>query len=178
MNLSMSSSSDCGAWGEDDTDGQDVEHLLKGDVLVLHLAPNGVRRLDALLDVILDAHLVERLLDGCGELREQLMTRGLCRSEFLLDDLILLRVLVAEAEVFKLALNLVESQAVGQGGVDVKRLTRYLILFVGGLALQGTHIVKSVADFDENHADVIAHGEQQLLEVLGLRRCLFTEDAT
>ncbi len=49
---------------------------------------------------------------------------------------------------------------------------------VGWLRFQGAHVVQSVADFDENHSDVIAHGEQQLLEVFCLCRSLDSKDAT
>ena len=38
--------------------------------------------------------------------------------------------------------------------------------------------MQSVAYLDDDHTDIIAHGEQQLLEVLGLCRCLFAEDTT
>ena len=51
-------------------------------------------------------------------------------------------------------------------------------MFVGWLRFQGAHVVQSVADFDENHSDVIAHGEQQLLEVFCLCRSLVSKDAT
>ena len=50
-------------------------------------------------------------------------------------------------------------------------------MLVGRLTLKRTHIVQSVAYLDDDHADIITHGEQQLLEVLGLCRCLFAEDS-
>jgi hypothetical protein len=37
--------------------------------------------------------------------------------------------------------------------------------------------VQAVADFDEDDADVLAHRQQQLLEVLRLSRSLLAEDA-
>jgi len=46
-------------WCEDDTDGQYVVYFLEGDVLGLHLAPDGVWGLDALDDFVVESHLVE-----------------------------------------------------------------------------------------------------------------------
>ena len=53
---------------EDDTDGKDVIYIFEGHMLVLHLAPYRIRCLDALLDLVVDAHLVKRLFDGSLEL--------------------------------------------------------------------------------------------------------------
>ena len=44
---------------EDDADGKDVIDLFEGDMLVLHLVPDGVRCLYTFLDLILDTHLSE-----------------------------------------------------------------------------------------------------------------------
>ena len=44
--------------------------------------------------------------------------------------------------------------------------------------LERTHIVQAVGNLDEDDADILRHGQEQLLEVLGLRRSLITEDAT
>ena len=83
-----------------------------------------------------------------------------------------------ETEVFQLRLDLVETQAVSQGGVDIKRLASNLILFVGRLRVECPHIVQTVGNLDEDDADVVAHRQQQLLEVLGLGRGLLAKDAT
>ena len=85
--------------------------------------------------------------------------------------------LEAETQVLEFRLDLVEAQTVGERGVDVERLAGNLILLVGRLRVQRSHVVQAVADFDEDDAYVVAHGEQQLFEVLGLCRGLFTEDA-
>ena len=118
---------------EDDADGEDVVDLLEGDVLVLHLAPDGVGALDTLLDVVGHTHLVEHLPDGCGEVVEHLLALFLRHVQLALDGGVLLRVLIAEGEVFQLGLDLVQSQAVGQRRIDIERLSCYLVFLVGGL---------------------------------------------
>ena len=86
--------------------------------------------------------------------------------------------LKSETEVFQFRFHLIQAQAVGKGGIDIECLTGNLILFVGWLRLQCSHIMKSVADLDEDDADIVTHRQQQFLEVLCLGRGLFTEDAT
>ena len=66
------------------------------DVLVLHLVPDGVGSLDTFLDFVLDAHLLERLLNGSRKLVEELVTVGFCIFQLLLDAVISVRVLILE----------------------------------------------------------------------------------
>ena len=65
-------------------------------MLILHLIPDGVGSLDTFLDFIFDAHLLERLLDGSRKLVEELMTVGFCISQFFLDAVVGIRMLVLE----------------------------------------------------------------------------------
>ena len=99
-------------------------------------------------------------------------------GEPVLDLPVLFRVLVAETQVLQCLFDAVQSQAVSQRGIDVERLAGYLVLLVGQLAPQGAHVVQAVAYLDEDDAYVLAHGEQQFLEGLGLYRSLVTEDTT
>ena len=137
-------------------------------MLVLHLRPNGVGRFYTLADFIFDTHLLQRGLDGFRKLVEQFTALSLGVLQFVLDSGIFLRMLVLEREVLQFRLHLVESKAVGQRRIDVQRLTGNLVLFVGRLRLQCAHVVQTVANLDEDDADILAHREQQLLEVLGL----------
>ena len=82
-----------------------------------------------------------------------------------------------EAQVFQFRLYLIEAQAVGQWCVDIEGLSCYLVLLVGWLRVQGPHVVQTVAYLDEDDSYVVAHGEQQLLEVFCLCRSLLSEDA-
>ena len=162
---------------EDNPHGQDVIYLVERYVLVLHLVPNGIRAFHTRLDFILQPHLVENLADGGGETCEQRVAPFLRAGQLVLDSLVLLGMLELETKVLKLGLYLIKPQPVGQRRIDVQCLASYLILFVGRLAVQGAHVVQAVAYLDEDHADVVAHGKEQLLEVLGLGRSLLAEDS-
>ena len=51
----------------DDSHGEDVIYLLKGDVLVLHLVPYRVWTLHACLDFVLEPHVIKDGSDGLCE---------------------------------------------------------------------------------------------------------------
>ena len=86
--------------------------------------------------------------------------------------------LVLEGEVFKLCLDGKQPQAMGQRSIYVQSLAGNLVLLVGGHRAEGTHIVEAVGHLDEHHPYILAHGEQQLAEILGLRRRLVAEYTT
>ena len=93
--------------GVDDAHGQDVVYLFKGYVLVLHLVPDAIGAFHACLQCIFNAYLVERLANGACKLVEQGVALCLCRGQFCFDGSILFRMLIAEAEVFKLGFNFI-----------------------------------------------------------------------
>lgn len=59
---------------EYDAHGEYVEHFLEGDVLALHLLPDGVGTFYASREVVVDAELLELLVDGGRELVDGLFT--------------------------------------------------------------------------------------------------------
>ena len=93
-----------------------------------------------------------------------------------LDVGILLGMVVLEAQVFQFGLDFVQSEPVGQRCIDVEGLAGNLILLVGRLRTECTHVVQTVTNLDEYHTDVVTHGEQQLFEVFCLGRSAVTED--
>ena len=162
---------------KDDARGIEVVDLAEGDVLGLHLLPYRVAVFDPGLELILEAHLVETLANGRGKAGKHLLVVGRRFLDLLVDGLVGLGVLILEAQVLELGLDGKQAQAVGQRGVDVECLAGYLVLLVGRHRGQGAHVVQAVGHLDEYHAYVGAHREQQLPEVLGLRRGMGAEDA-
>ena len=160
---------------EDDANGKDVVNLVEGNVLCLHLVPDRVGTLHSLYELVFQSHVVKSLADGGGEFLEQFVALSGGVLELFLYLGVFLGMFKAETEIFQFRLYLVQSQSVSQWGIDIQRLTRYLVLLVGGLRLQCAHVVQTVAYLYKNNADVLAHGEQQFLEVLCLSRCLLAE---
>ena len=162
---------------EDNPHRQQVVDLIEGHVLVLHLHPHAVGAFDARLDVIVVALLVQLLANRDDELLVGGFQLGAYGLNLFADLLVDLGLFVLEAEVFQFLLDFVEAEAVGQRRVDIQRLARYLVLFMLGLRTECSHIMKAVADLNQDDADVVAHGQQQLAERLSLCRCLLAKDA-
>ena len=146
-------------------------------MLVLHLAPYRIRCLDACLDGVVDAHAVQLLADGACEILEEALAVFPRLGQLFDDLLVFFRMFIPEAQVFEFFLDFVKPEPVGQRGVNIERFARNLILFVGRLRTEGAHVVQAVGNLDEDDADVIAHGEQELFERLRLGGSLVAEDA-
>ena len=164
--------------GVDDADGKDVEHLVEGNVLLLHLHPDGVWAFHSRLDGIVDAHFVKALADGRDEGRSEDVACLLGGSQFVKDVLIGLRVLIVEGEILEFRLDLVESEAVGNRGEDIECFTCNLILLRREHARKRAHVVETVGNLDEDDTDVVTHHQEEFLEGFGLKRCAVAEDAT
>ena len=55
---------------ENDANCEDVIDFVEGDILVLHLIPNGIRAFHACFDFVVNPHLVQSFADGFGEFGE------------------------------------------------------------------------------------------------------------
>ena len=154
---------------EHETHGEDVINILEVDLLAEHFVVDGGDGLGATGDFGLDAGAIEGLLDGCDELGNHRGTFLFRLLELLGDGEILRGVGVAHGIVLQLALDGVEAEAVGEGDIEVGGLGGDFELFLGRHCVEGAHVVKPVGELDENHADVLRHGEKDLLEVLGLQ---------
>ncbi len=86
--------------------------------------------------------------------------------------------LIFETQILQLGLDLEESEPVGERGVDIQRLAGDLILLGRSHGAESAHVVQPVGHLDQHHPYVLAHGQKQLAEVLGLRRRLFAEYAS
>ena len=82
---------------------------------------------------------------------------------------------VLHTQVLQLLLDLLHTQAVGQGGVDLHGLQGGDAALVIGLGVQCAHVVQTVAELDENDADVLGHGQKHLAESLDVSLLLVVD---
>lgn len=71
-----------------------------------------------------------------------------------------------EGEVFELPLELPDTEAGGERGVDVEGFVGDAGLFVIGHRVEGAHVVEAVGELDDHHADVAGDGEEHFAEVV------------
>ena len=153
---------------QNDTDGIDIVDLIEGLVLHDGLAVDAVDALDPALDGgTLDAALLQPQLDDTGHSGKELLPCTL--AQHLADLLVAHGVKVVQAAVLQLLLDVQDAQTVGDGGIDLHRLTGLVAALLLRPGIAGAHIVEPVAELDDHHADIPAHGQQHLAQVLGLQ---------
>ena len=153
---------------DQDPEGHEVVDLLEVDLLALELLLDRVEALDAPLDPGLDpgrAQLLRHrgpdlLHEGGGALAPLRDPRG--------EGFVARGVVVAEGEVLELVLDLGHPEPPRDRGVDVERLARDALLPVFRQVLQRPHVVEPVGELDQDHPDVVDHGEEHLPVRLGL----------
>ena len=99
--------------------------------------------------------------------------RGFALILDLLDDLeVGFRVDGTEREIFEFRANLTHAETMSDGGVNVERLLADAGLLLAREAPNGAQIVETIAELDEDDADVADHRQQHLADAFGL--LLFT----
>ena len=152
----------------DHPEGEEVEDLVQGLVLVEHLAVDGVGVLHPAVDDVLDIEIVQPLVDlVLGAAHEVLILLAL--GVQLGNDLVIADgVQILQRQVLQLPLDALHAQPVRDGGIDLHGLQGLLLLLGRRLILHGAHVVEPVGDLDEDHPDVLAHGDEHLPQVLHL----------
>ena len=89
--------------------------------------------------------------------------------------IVVIGMLIFERKIFEFCFDAIQPQTVSQRRKDVERLSHNFILSGGQHGRERTHIVQAIGYFDQDHTDVVAHGEQDFLESLRLHRSTIAE---
>ena len=90
------------------------------------------------------------------------------RFEPLGHDLVGVGIEFAEGQILELFAHLLHAHAAGERRIDVERLFGGAPARFRRPVRQRAHIVQAVGELDEQHANVVGDGEQELAQVLGL----------
>ncbi len=152
----------------DDAKAIDVGHLGERQMLLIHLAIDGIQGFFASVDVHLHGCLAEGGVHlGLNAFDDITPAPARARQGFG-QGRITPGVQVLKGQVLQLAVGRVQTQAVGNGRVDVQGFAGNTGPFASGDITQRTHVVAAVREFDENDADVAGHGQQHFAEGLCL----------
>ena len=153
-----------------DADADQVEDLFEVLAADHHLFVDRVQMLRASVDVGLDPELLQFLPERVGELQDAPRPLVATRLDELGDLLVRPRMQRLEGEVLELPLDLLDTEAVGQRGVDLEGLGGDPALLGDGQRRECPHVVETVGELDQQHADVARHRHDHLAHVLGLRQ--------
>ncbi len=102
------------------------------------------------------------------DFRDQILVPLGQHVEPLGDDVVGLRVDLAERQIFELLAHFVHAHAAGERRIDVEGLLGDTAARCRRHVIEGAHVVQPVGELDQQHAHVVGNGEQQLAQVLGL----------
>ncbi len=78
------------------------------------------------------------------------------------------RMHVPEGQLLQLAVEIVESEPIGDRRVDLQGLASDATALVRPHGIERAHVVQAVGELDQDHAHIARHGQQHLAEVLRL----------
>ncbi len=161
---------------DDEADGEDIIDSLERNLLLLHLSPDGICRLGPYLQLVMDAVVGKGLLERFDELLGQPLAVPFRGLELIGEGPVLLRLGETEVDVLHLALDVVESELVGQR--DVKHQGLKDFPFPGRFRehLQMAHDLQPVGDLEDCHPRVGRVLDDQLLVALGFKTCVLGLD--
>jgi len=131
-----------------------------------HLLVHGVEVLRTTGHGGLDASALDISLELVDHSREVLVARrGPLRHESL-DLVVHLGIERAESEIFQLPLHGVDPEPVRQRRIDLESLPRLFLLLLRRHESQRAHVVESIRQLDDEHADVARHSHDHLADRL------------
>ena len=125
---------------DDDAQGEDVVNTLERNVLLTHLIPDGIYRLGAALDVVAQVgNSLQLLLDGHQEAGDEGLTLALGLLQSAGDIFVVLGLQPLQRYILQLALQGIQTQLMGYGGVEVHTLPALLAVLGHGEDVEATH---------------------------------------
>ena len=162
--------------GHDDAEAVNVGKLLERDLLVLHLAPDGIRLLLAAGDHGRDLVLGELAVSSRLDLVDEALVALAQGVEPRHHRLVALRGGASGRTDPPARPSAPECPCGRRGAHRCPWSPAAMRLRFSGLhVFERTHVVQTVGELDEQHADVARNGDQQLAEVLGLLGLLADE---
>jgi len=153
---------------QNDTDRIDIVDLVEGLILHDGLAVDAVNALDPALDgSTLDAAFHQTALNDARHLDQKLLTGAL--AEHPADLGVAHGVQIMQAAVLQFLLDVQDAKAVGDRGVHLHGLAGLIAALLLRPSVASAHIMQPVAQLDDHHADIAAHSQQHLAQVLGLQ---------
>jgi len=82
---------------------------------------------------------------------------------------------IPERQIFKLAFDLVNTQAMREGSVNFNGFLSHVFLFDRREKLERSQIMQAIGQFDQDDPHIVGHGKQHFSEIHRLRRGSRTE---
>ena len=152
----------------DDADREQIIDLVDGLILVHHLTIDGEEVLHTTADLGIDARLLDMLRDFRDNVFDPGFSRFLLQVNLRREIIVDVRLEVLQRQIIHLDLDLTDTETLCERGIDLKGLTRLLLLLRRRLVLQRAEIMETVGELDDDDTDILRHRHEHLPEILGL----------
>ena len=137
-------------------------------MLVTHLAIDAVQGFFTALNFGADSRRCQSLLDRLHNLADDFTAIAARCAHRFRDRPVAQREHMRKRQILQFAINIIETQPVGDGNVHLHRLARNPTTLVDGHCIERAHIVQSVGELHENDAHIARHGQQHLAKIFCL----------
>ncbi|MNS73022.1 hypothetical protein D3C72_1064490 [compost metagenome] len=145
-----------------------VKQLVKRQRLLLHLAPDAVNVFWTAVDVRLDAFIDHRITQRGDEIVNKLFAIDAAFVQQLGDAFVLVRMQVAEAEIFQFPFELPDTQTVSQRRIDIRTLFCRQHALVFRRIFHFAQVCDTLRQLDDHAAEILHHRQQHAAHVVDL----------
>ena len=154
----------------DDAHGVNIIDFIERSRLALHehFAVDAVNALDSAVDLGFDAALVNALDDALADIGQKLVALSALAGELFFNFMVTDRIQKADGEILQFLLHRTNTQTVRDGRVDFNGFQRLVALLLFRHEAQGAHIVQAIRQLDDDHADIVRHGDEHFAQIFRL----------
>ncbi|RMO04789.1 hypothetical protein ALQ48_06206 [Pseudomonas coronafaciens pv. zizaniae] len=153
---------------DDDTERINVHDLVESAALAAHLLVDTVEVFLATADIAFNTVHCQAMAQRLFNLVDQLLAITPGALDRLVDSRGTHRVHGLETQVLEFDTHVVHAQPVGDGGIDFEGFLGDTATFFAGKDFQRAHVMQTVGELDQNHANITRHGHGHFLEVFCL----------
>ena len=151
-----------------DTYGAHVKQFVKGEVFLLHFAPDAVDVLRTPVDLGAHILLFHRLAQPADKFLDIVLAVNAAFVQQFCNAFVFRRMQIAEAVIFQLPLQLPNTQTVRQRRIDIRTLFGGQDALVFRRILHFTQMGNPFGQLDNHAAEIIYHRQQHAADVIHL----------
>ena len=151
-----------------DTHGAHVKQLVKGEMFLLHFAPDAVDVLRTPVNLSAHILLFHRLAQPADEFLDIVLTVNAAFVQQFCDAFVFRRMQVAEAVIFQLPLQLPDTETVRQRRIDIRTLFGGQDALVFRRIFHFAQMGNPFGQLDNHAAEIIYHRQQHTTDVIHL----------
>ena len=139
-----------------------VINLINSLILIDHLLINTEEMLHTAIYLSFDICLYHMLFYGLYNISYKFLPNAFTESYLFYQIIVYIRLQIFQGKVIKLHFDLGNTKTLCNRSINIHGLPCLFFLLGGSHILKGTHIMKTVSQFDQNYTDILCHSKKHL----------------